>query len=101
MTGRTSIYVKPILDKYGFRATFFITPGCISYQNASFCNNSASPKSVMTWKEVKLLHDEGHDIASHGMSHKDLTTLSDMELEYEIGQSKKDLLEMGINSTIF
>jgi peptidoglycan/xylan/chitin deacetylase (PgdA/CDA1 family) len=95
------LYVKPILDKYGFKATFFITPGCISYQNSSFCNNSDFPNSVMTWNDVKSLKEEGHDIESHGMSHKDLTALSDIELEYEIGQSKRDLIEHGINSTIF
>jgi hypothetical protein len=35
------------------------------------------------------------------MSHKDVTTLSAMGLEYEIGQSKKCLLEHNINSTVF
>ena len=93
--------VKPILDKYGFKATFYITPGCISYQNGSFCNNTATPESAMNWSNIKSLQKEGHDIESHGMSHKDLTTLSDPALEYEIGQSKRDLLDRGINSTIF
>jgi hypothetical protein len=95
------LHVKPILDKYGFKATFYITPGCISYQNNSFCNNTATPESVMNWSDIKSLQDAGHNIESHGMSHKDLTTLSDAELEYEIGQSKRDLLDKGINSTIF
>ncbi len=95
------IQVKPILDKYGFKATFYITPGCISYQNKSFCNNIATPESVMNWSDIKSLQDAGHNIESHGMSHKDLTALSDAALEYEIGQSKRDLLDKGINSTIF
>jgi peptidoglycan/xylan/chitin deacetylase (PgdA/CDA1 family) len=95
------IYVKPILDKYGFKATFYITPGCISYQNQSFCNNTATPESVMNWSDIKSLQENGHNIESHGMSHKDLTALSDAALEYEIGQSKMDLLDKGINSTIF
>ncbi|MBA3750838.1 MAG: polysaccharide deacetylase family protein [Nitrosopumilus sp.] len=94
-------YVKPILEKYGFKSSFYITPGCISYQNSSFCNNTATPDSVMTWNDVNSLQNAGHDIQSHGMSHKDLTALSDIELEYEIGQSKKDLFDHGINSTVF
>jgi len=55
----------------------------------------------MTWEDIRLLSELGHDIQSHGMSHKDVTTLSAMGLEYEIGQSKKCLLEHNINSTIF
>jgi peptidoglycan/xylan/chitin deacetylase (PgdA/CDA1 family) len=63
------LYVKPTLDKYGFKATFFVTLGYMSYQNASFCNNSANPDSVMAWKNVKTLNYEGHGVGSHGTSH--------------------------------
>jgi hypothetical protein len=95
------LYAKPLLEKYGFRATFFLTCGCITYQNSSVCNNAANPNSVMTWEEVKSLQKAGHDIQSHGMTHKDLTSLSNHSLEYEIGQSKQCLLDHNINSTIF
>lgn len=55
----------------------------------------------MTWDDIKALSELGYDIQSHGVSHKDLTTLSAEQLEYEVGQSKQSLLEHGINSTIF
>jgi hypothetical protein len=55
----------------------------------------------MTWDDIKVLSELGYDIQSHGVSHKDLTTLSAAELEYEVPQSKQSLLEHGINSTIF
>lgn len=55
----------------------------------------------MTWEDIKTLQNEGHDIQSHRMSHKDLTHLSRQALDYEIGQSKQCLLDNGINSTIF
>jgi peptidoglycan/xylan/chitin deacetylase (PgdA/CDA1 family) len=93
-------YAVPILEKYGFKASFFVTTGCLTYQNSSFCNN-AGGDSAMTWDDIKLLSELGHDIQSHGVSHKDLTTLSASDLEYEVGQSKQSLLEHGINSTIF
>jgi peptidoglycan/xylan/chitin deacetylase (PgdA/CDA1 family) len=48
-----------------------------------------------------LLSELGHDIQSHGVSHKDLTTLSACDLEDEVGQSKQSLLEHDFNSTIF
>jgi len=50
---------------------------------------------------IKLLSELGHDIQSHGVSHKDLTTLSACDLEDEVGQSKQSLLEHDFNSTIF
>jgi peptidoglycan/xylan/chitin deacetylase (PgdA/CDA1 family) len=93
-------YAVPILEKYGFKATFFVTTGCLTYQNSSFCNN-AGGDSAMAWNDTKLLSEMGHDIQSHGVSHKDLTTLSAADLEYEVGQSKQSLLEHGYNSTIF
>lgn len=93
-------YALPILEKYGFKATFFVTCRCISYQNLTFCNH-ARADSGMTWEDIRLLSDLGHDIQSHGMSHKNVTTLSVMGLEYEIGHSKKCLQEHNINPTVF
>lgn len=95
------IYAKPILEKYGFKGTFFVTCNCLAYQNSAYCNNFGLPGYVMTWKDIKELQNEGHDIQSHGMSHLDLTHLSRNALEYEIGRSKECLLDNGINSTIF
>lgn len=95
------IYAKPILEKYGFKGTFFVTCNCLAYQNSAYCNNFGLPGYVMTWKDIKALQNEGHDIQSHGMSHLDLTHLSRNALEYEIGRSKECLLDNGINSTIF
>jgi peptidoglycan/xylan/chitin deacetylase (PgdA/CDA1 family) len=93
-------HAVPILEKYGFKASFFVTTGCLTYQNSSFCNN-AGGDSAMTWDDIKLLSELGYDIQCHGVSHKDLTTLSATDLEYEIGQCKQSLLEHGVNSTIF
>ena len=93
-------YAVPILDKYGFKASFFVTCGCLTYQNGSFCNN-AGGDSAMTWEDITLLSKMDYDIQAHGMSHKDLTTLSAGGLEYEVGQTKQCLLEHGFNSTVF
>ena len=57
---------KSILDKYDFKATFFIV--------CNYAEKDANNR--MNWKDVTQLHDEGHDIEAHTMNHKDLTTLS-------------------------
>lgn len=80
---------KPILDKYGFKATFSIVCSYVGYDG------------YMTWREIRDLHNSGHDIQSHSMRHRDLTKLSAEELDYELGASKQCLRERGIDATIF
>ena len=77
---------KPILDKYGFKATFSIV-----------CNYVGNGDNRMTWEEIKSLQQEGHNIASHTMNHDDLSKLPPQTVEYEVAQSKQCLLDQGIN----
>lgn len=81
---------KPILDKYGFKATFY-----------TVCNYVGSGDNRMTWEEIKSLQQEGHDIASHTMNHDDLSELSIQEVEFEVAESKQCLLDHGINPKSF
>jgi hypothetical protein len=83
-------YAKPILDKYYFKATFFVV-----------CDYVGNKNNRMSWDEMQSLYKEGHDIQSHSMTHKDLDKMSQEMLVYEIEQSKQCLLDKGINSTIF
>ena len=83
-------YAKQILDKYGFKATFYIV-----------CNYIENKPGYMNWDEVKQLYEDGYDIGSHGMNHKDPTTLSNTELKFEIANSKKCLEDHGIDVTSF
>lgn len=87
-------YAKPILDLYGFKATFFEVCDWIN-------SDSEEDDEKMTWKDIAELKKQGHDIEAHTMTHPHLDKLSTSELEYEIGQSKQCLLDHGINSTIF
>jgi hypothetical protein len=83
---------KPILDKYGFKGTFFIV-----------CNwaNSHNPQR-MNWTDITELYREGHDIQSHSMTHKLLDRLSTTALNYEVGQSKQCVHDhLGIYPTVF
>jgi peptidoglycan/xylan/chitin deacetylase (PgdA/CDA1 family) len=81
---------KPILDKYGFKATFSIV-----------CNYVGNGDNRMTWEEIKSLLQEGHEIASHTMNHDDLSKLPPQTVEYEVAQSKQCLLDQGINPKSF
>jgi len=86
---------KPILDKYGFKGSFFTV---CTYVDTS---SQGTESSRMTWQNIKTLQQQGHDIESHTMTHTDLNNKPLQTLEYEMGGSKQCLLNHGINSTIF
>ncbi len=48
---------------------------------------------IRNWKHWKKLSLMGNEISSHTVSHEDLTGLGYFELEYELGQSQKDIEE--------
>ena len=83
---------KPILDKYGFKGTFFVV-----------CKWATSHNPVrMNWQEISQLYREGHDIESHTMTHKPLDGLSTSALDYEVGQSKQCIHDhIGFMPTVF
>ncbi|MEQ1825587.1 MAG: polysaccharide deacetylase family protein [Pirellula sp.] len=52
--------VRPILKKYGFGATFFITEGFDFRENK---------KDYMSWDEIAQLHRDGFEIGNHTRDH--------------------------------
>ncbi|HYY50717.1 MAG TPA: polysaccharide deacetylase family protein [Nitrososphaeraceae archaeon] len=88
-------YAKPILDKYGFKATFFEV---CNWVEAGYHDKDVS----ITWQQIAALQQDGMDIESHTMTHPNLNDLSSQaDLNYEIGQSKQCLENHGFNPTIF
>jgi peptidoglycan/xylan/chitin deacetylase (PgdA/CDA1 family) len=86
---------KPILDKYGYKGSFFTVCNFVNNGINSFGNES------MSWQNIKSLQQQGHDIESHTMTHTALHNRSQQDLIYEIGGSKQCLFDHGINTTIF
>ena len=82
-------YAKPILDKYGFKATFFI-----------ICGKTVD-KGAMNWQDIAAMQRDGMDIESHTMTHKHLNHLSANALNFEIAGSKQCLASHGYNITSF
>jgi peptidoglycan/xylan/chitin deacetylase (PgdA/CDA1 family) len=77
---------KPILDKYGFKGSFFIV-----------CNYVGKNPDRMTWNDIQTLERQGHDIESHSMNHIPLDDLSQQQLNYEIGQSKQCIIDHSVS----
>jgi len=56
-------FVGPLLKKYGFGATFYIT---------RFGNPALSQDNYMSWQEIKALEDMGFEIGNHTWSHSQM-----------------------------
>src|SRR5205823_4954253 len=86
------LYAKPILDQYGFKASFFIV-----------CGKVATAPYWITWPQISGLKNDGMDIESHTMTHAHLTDFlsNSTRLNYEIGDAKQCLADHGFNTTIF
>ena len=59
-------------------------------------SNNVMPR--MSWNDILSLQQDGQEIESKGMTHRDLNLLAPNDLEFEIGGSKQCLENHGINS---
>jgi peptidoglycan/xylan/chitin deacetylase (PgdA/CDA1 family) len=67
----------------------------------SACGGPARPDwdGMMSWSELRVLSEEGHEIGSHSMSHALLPELDDRALRYEIGESRR-IIEQNLGTDV-
>ena len=65
----------PILQRFGFTATFFIISGKVGKPD------------YMSWDQIVSLDRQGMDIGSHTVDHRDLAILSEAALQGELASS--------------
>ncbi|MBI1923758.1 polysaccharide deacetylase family protein [Candidatus Poribacteria bacterium] len=80
-------YVAPLLKRYGFSATFFITEGL------NFLTNK---EHYLTWEEVRELHEAGFEIGNHTRHHRNVNNQSQAELLADIEHIDLRCKEHGI-----
>ena len=94
----------PILEDMKFKAAFFVIAGEMGmkapfkhllWDEAAKDYYRQNPESrlPMKWGEVRELRDLGHDIGSHGMTHRSIGNLHSEEGLKEIARSKEILEE--------
>ena len=87
--GYQSVYQHafPILQRYGFSATVFLTVGKRSGRGSdrlpSMCD-----RSMLSWGEIREMQRSGIEFGAHTLTHPDLTRLSFELAESEICDSK-------------
>ncbi|MBI3849168.1 MAG: polysaccharide deacetylase family protein [Verrucomicrobia bacterium] len=79
--------VRPILKRYGFGATFFITEGF------SFPTNK---RDYMTWEQIRELHQDGFEIGNHTRDHLGVSDRTLGQLREQIEAINARCAEHGI-----
>ena len=68
-------FVAPLLQKYGFGATFFITEGF---------EFAVDKKHYMTWAQIKALNDAGFEIGNHTRKHAAVTKQTPEQINADV-----------------
>ena len=79
--------VRPLLKRYGFGATFFITEGF------SFRTNK---QDYMTWEQIAELHRDGFEIGNHTRDHLSVSTRNLPQLREQLEAINARCSEHGI-----
>jgi peptidoglycan/xylan/chitin deacetylase (PgdA/CDA1 family) len=73
----------PKLEKLGMKATFFINGNTVNEGEKGPYNNQ--PR--ISWKDLKTMSNQGHEISNHGWSHKNLVKCTMDEVHIEIDRN--------------
>ena len=80
-------YVAPLLKKYGFGATFYITEGF------EFLKDK---EHYLTWEQIKALHVAGFEIGNHTKAHKAVSGQKPADIAADLEHIEKRCIENGI-----
>ena len=75
----------PILEEYGFKATFYNT-----------VHNAGYLTTHLNWKELRALKARGHAVWSHTLTHQDLRTLNDSNMTTELTNARDHYARYGM-----
>jgi len=100
--GYQSVYkeVFPILNRYGMRATIFLTVG--KRETAVMGENRLSSldgRVMLSWGEIREMQRAGFEFGAHTLTHADLTRLPLNQAKSEIFDSK-EIIEQALNARV-
>jgi peptidoglycan/xylan/chitin deacetylase (PgdA/CDA1 family) len=81
----------PILRKYNFSATSYIVSENVGSSNTWDIDKGITQRPLMTEAEINSWLKLGMDIGGHTKTHPDLTNISRLKAQKEIGDCKKEL----------
>jgi len=91
------INARPLLDKYGYKASFYI----ITENSSDPIDSQTGGIYAMDRNQLLALQQQGHVIGSHSHTHKHMTKLSAEEIEQELSISRTTLASWGLQVNSF
>jgi len=87
----------PLLEKYGFRGTFFIIPDRVAASEtattAHVDDKGFAHAAYATWQDWCDLAARGHEIGNHTLDHKKLPGLTDEEARRQVAVAQRLITE--------
>jgi peptidoglycan/xylan/chitin deacetylase (PgdA/CDA1 family) len=87
----------PVLEKFGFTATVFVTTGWIADAGKHAAGTALGP--MLSWGQIREVAMAGVEIGAHSHGHPQLDQISRSQLRDEL-TTPKDLLEAGIGQPV-
>jgi peptidoglycan/xylan/chitin deacetylase (PgdA/CDA1 family) len=82
----------PILERFGFRATFFLATALIgSSSTLDRYRGCCDGDAMMDWSQARELRARGHTVGGHGRRHVELAPLPPDALREEVEGSARDI----------
>jgi len=88
----------PILQEFGFSAVLFLVVNAVGGENFWHDPKNETRLPMVSWDQVKTLHQAGWEIASHTLSHPRLQRLTSPEIRRELFESRR-LIADGVGET--
>lgn len=88
--------VAPLLLERDFSATLYVVAGDIGGEPNWLPDATGT---IVSWQQLRRIHDAGFEIGSHSVTHPQLDLLSDDEARHEIVESKR-ILETELEAEI-
>jgi peptidoglycan/xylan/chitin deacetylase (PgdA/CDA1 family) len=103
--GYENIYTHafPVLKQYGLKGTIFLTTSSSQeLRKLSSCSSWFEHRPLLSWPEIKKMHEHGFEFGAHTRTHRDLTQIPIEEAELEIIQSKAEIQDqLGVEVKAF
>lgn len=91
--GEENVYrhAFPVLEEFGVKAVVFLVAGYIGLPNRWDPIPAGRRPVHLNWFQILAMRKKGIEFGSHGMTHRNLTRLDDVSLDYELSESRNIL----------
>jgi peptidoglycan/xylan/chitin deacetylase (PgdA/CDA1 family) len=86
-------YARPVLEAFGFSATFFVVAGAVGGTDRWNPTHGTHPERLAGWDDLRILHRAGFAVGSHTVRHRRLAELPVEEAREEVTASRVRLEE--------